>query len=102
VIDLVIVLSPLPLVFKTQVGTSGDGVYSSEGWKTGGLLGGFLIVQWRWVVRLYLWLGCLRACSEIRYLQRCQRISDCRLECVDSACVWCVIVWLIVLDGCLW
>jgi hypothetical protein len=45
VIDLVIVLSPLPLVFKTQVGTSGDGVYSSEGWKTGGLLGGFLIVQ---------------------------------------------------------
>jgi hypothetical protein len=29
-IDLAIVLSPLSLVFNTQVGTSGDGVYSSE------------------------------------------------------------------------
>jgi hypothetical protein len=99
VIDLVIVLSSLPLVFKTQVGTSGDGVYSSEGWETGVLLEGFLIVwwRWRWVARLYLWFGCLRACGGIRYLWRCQRVSDCQLGCMDLACVRCVIVWLVVL-----
>jgi hypothetical protein len=44
-IDLTIVVSSLPLVFKTQVGTSDDGVYNFEGWETGGLLGGFLIVR---------------------------------------------------------
>jgi hypothetical protein len=38
VIDLVIVLLPLPLVLKTQCGTSSDSVYSFEGWETGGLL----------------------------------------------------------------
>jgi hypothetical protein len=44
----VIVLSLLPLVFETQVGTSGDGVYSSEGWEIGGLLGRLLVLWWRW------------------------------------------------------
>jgi hypothetical protein len=84
-IDLTIVVSSLPLVFKTQVGTSDDGVYNFEGWETGGLLGGFLIVRWRWrwVVQLCLLLG---------YLQRCQRVSDCLVGCVDLACVRCVIV----------
>jgi hypothetical protein len=78
VIDLAIVLSPLPHVFKTQVGTFGDGVYSFESWETGSLLGGFLIVQWRWrwVVQLCLWLGCLRACNGIHYLQRCRRVKS--------------------------
>jgi uncharacterized membrane protein len=46
VINLTIVLSPLPLVPETQVGTSSDSVYSYKGWETGGLLGGFLIVRW--------------------------------------------------------
>jgi hypothetical protein len=99
VIDLVIVLSPLPLVLKIQIGTSGDGVYSSKGWETGGLLGGFLILWWgwKWVIWLCLWLGCLRACGRIFYLQRCWRVSDCQLGCVDLVCVWCVIVWPVVL-----
>jgi hypothetical protein len=70
-INMEIVLSPLPLVLQTQVEISGDSVYISEGWETGGLLGGFLIVRWRWVGWLCLWLGCLRACGGIRYLQRC-------------------------------
>jgi hypothetical protein len=63
VINLAIELSPFPLVLKTQVGTSSDSVCSSEGWETGGLLGGFLIVwwKWRWVVRLCPWLGCVKS-----------------------------------------
>jgi predicted MFS family arabinose efflux permease len=69
-INLEIVLSPLPLVPETQVGTSSDSVYSYKGWETGALLGGFLIVRWgwKWVVWLCLWLGCLGACGGIRYL----------------------------------
>jgi hypothetical protein len=97
VINLAIVLSSLALVLETQVGTSDDSVYSSKGWETSDLLGGFLIMRWRWVLRLYLWLGCLGACGEIRYLQRYRRISDCRLRCVDLAYLRCVIVWLVVL-----
>jgi hypothetical protein len=30
-------------------------------------------------------------------LSQCQRVNDYRLGCVDLACVWCVIVWLVVL-----
>jgi predicted anti-sigma-YlaC factor YlaD len=54
----------------------------------GGGGGGLFGSVFGWVV--------LRACGEIRYLQRCWRVSDYRLGCVDLACVRCVIVWLIV------
>jgi hypothetical protein len=48
-IDLVVVLSLLPLVLKIQVGASDDGVYSSEGWENGGLLERLLVLWWRWL-----------------------------------------------------
>jgi hypothetical protein len=89
-IDMVIIFSPLPLVLKTRVGTSGDGVYSSESWEIGGLLGRFLALWWMWVAWLHFWLGCFRGCSGICYLQRCKRISD-------LTCMRVVVVWLVVL-----
>jgi hypothetical protein len=98
-IDMAIVLSLLPLVFETQFGTSGDGVYSSEGWEIGGLLGRLLILwwRWRWVAWLCFGLGYLRACGGVRYLQQWRRVSDCWLGCVDLACMRGVVVWLVVL-----
>jgi hypothetical protein len=71
----------------------------SEDWKSGCLLGGILIWGWgwRWVVRLRFWLRCLRACGWVCYLQRCWRIGDCWLWCMDLACVWHIDVWLVVL-----
>jgi hypothetical protein len=47
-IFLVIVLSSLPLILKTQVRASCDCVDSSEGWEIGALLGRFLVLWWRW------------------------------------------------------
>jgi hypothetical protein len=69
-INLAIVILRLPLVLETEVGASGDGVYSSECWKIGGLLRRLLVLRWRWgwVVWLYFWLDCLGACSGICYL----------------------------------
>jgi hypothetical protein len=68
VINLVIVLSLLPLVFKIQVGASGDGVYGSEGWKIGCLLGRLLVLpqRWRWIAWLYFCLSCLGTYHGIR------------------------------------
>jgi hypothetical protein len=98
-IDLAIALSLLPLILKTQAGTSGDDVYGSEGWEIGGLLGRLLVLwwRWRWVACLCFGLGCLRACSGIRYLQRLRRVSDCWLGCVHLGCMHGVVVWLVVL-----
>jgi hypothetical protein len=48
VIDLAIMLLLLSLVFKVQVGASNDGVYGSEGWEIGNLLGRLLVLLWRW------------------------------------------------------
>jgi hypothetical protein len=46
-INLAIVLSHLPLVLGTEVGASGDGVYSSKCWKIGALLRRLLVLRWR-------------------------------------------------------
>jgi hypothetical protein len=42
-------------------------------------------------------MRCLRASSWVRYLQRCLRIGDCWLWCMDLSCVRHIIVWLVVL-----
>jgi hypothetical protein len=74
-------------------------VDGSEGWETGCLLGGILIWGWwwRWVVQLRFWLRCFLNSGWVRYLQRCLRIGDYWLWCMDLACVWRIIVWLVVL-----
>jgi hypothetical protein len=48
VIDVAVVLSFLPFIFKIQVGDSGDSMDSSEGWEIGALLQRLLILWWRW------------------------------------------------------
>jgi hypothetical protein len=51
VINLAIMVSLLSLVFKIQVGASGDGVYGSKGCEIGGLVGRLLglLLRWWWV-----------------------------------------------------
>jgi hypothetical protein len=58
---LVIVVSSVPFILKTQVGASGDCVDDSEGWKIGALLGRLLVLWWRlgWVIWFCFWLSWL-------------------------------------------
>jgi hypothetical protein len=97
-IYLVILLSPLPFILKTQVGSSGNCVDASGGWEIGVLLGRFLVLQWGlgWVVCLYFWLNWLGARCGICCLQGCRGVSDGWLGCVDLVCMLGVVIWLVV------
>jgi hypothetical protein len=98
-VNMAIMLLLLSLVFKIQIGASSDGVYGSEGWKIGCLLGRLLVLlwRWRWITWLYFWLSCMGTCHGIHYLHGCRRIGDCWLWCVDLICMCSIIVWLVVL-----
>jgi hypothetical protein len=54
------------------------------------------VVEVGWVVWLYFWLDCLGVHYGICYLQGCQKVSDGWVGCVDLACIWGVIIWLVV------
>jgi hypothetical protein len=98
IIYLVIVVSSLFYFLETQVRASGDCVDGSEGWKIGALLGRLLVMWWRlgWIVWFYFCLGWVGIRYGICYLHGCHRVGDGWLGCVDLACMWSVVVWLVV------
>jgi hypothetical protein len=97
-IFLAIVVSSLPFVLKTQVGASDDCVDGSKGWEIGSILGRRLVLWWRlgWVIWFYFWLSWLGVRCGICYLQGCRKVGDYWLGCVDLACMWGVVVWLVI------